>query len=120
MASKYDRRDKEVMAIFAAPALALMIWHFLSKSDTPPLLLNCYVLAATPVYLLVGQYPPFGSRWFWRAMTPIFLMIVAAVYAQVQVTAYFRSIEVTLPARMAFGFASVFAVLEGWHGALSI
>ena len=72
MASRIDKGDKEVMAIFAAPAVALLIWDFLSKAQAPRLLLNCYVLAATPLYLLVVQYSPFGSRWFWKAMTQCF------------------------------------------------
>ena len=60
-------RDKTALVLFAIPILALLIWYFYSSHGPARLLLSCYVLVATLFFLLVGSYPPFGTRWFWKS-----------------------------------------------------
>lgn len=112
--SRPEQRSNLTLTLFACPAVALLVWYLVSSHGPARLLLSCYVLIATPLYLLTGSYPPLGSRWFWKAIIPIAAMISIAVYAQMQLTNWFRYIDVVLPARMAFGLTATFAVLEGW------
>jgi len=111
--ARHDR-GKFVLVLYACPMVALLLWHFHSTDGPARLLLNCYVIVATPLYVLTGSYPPFGTRWFWKAMLPIAALAAICVYLQVQLADWFRYIEVTLPARMAFGLTAAFAILEAW------
>ena len=44
-----------------------MDWRFYSGALMPDLLLKAYVLTAQLFgWLLAGDYPPVGARWFWR------------------------------------------------------
>jgi len=110
--NRLRKRDNFAFAVFACPAVALLIWYFFSSDDMSRLLLNRYVLIGTPLYVLVGSYPPIGSRWFWKAMVPIAALVSIAAYIQVQVSGWFQYIGVSVPSRMAFGFTAGFAVLE--------
>ena len=107
-------RDKTALVLFAIPILALLIWYFYSSHGPARLLLSCYVLVATLFLLLVGSYPPFGTRWFWKAMISIAALVGACVYVQVQITDWFRYIDITLPSRVSFGFTAIIACFEGW------
>ena len=111
---RFEMRDKAALVLFAIPAVALLTWYFYSSQGPAKLLLSCYVLTATPFYLLVDSYPPVGSRWFWKAMLPIAALIAICVYVDIKIAEWFRYIDVTLPARVAFGFTATVAVLEGW------
>jgi len=57
--------------------------------DTPWAHVGCAVYALTGVMfciLLVGEYPPLGSRWFWKSMFPIIalhLLVLSAVTAAI-------------------------------------
>jgi hypothetical protein len=112
--NRFEVRDKTALVLFAVPVVVLLIWYFYSSHGPARLLLSCYVLIATPFYLLVGSYPPVGTRWFWKVMLSVAALVTACVYVQVQLTDWFRYIDVTLPARMAFGLTATVACLEGW------
>jgi hypothetical protein len=112
--NRFEVRDKVTLALFATPAAALLVWHVYSSQGAARLLLSCYVLIATPFYLLVGSYPPFGTRRFWKTMLPILVIVAICVYVQVQITDWFRYMEVALPTRTALGFTATVACLEGW------
>jgi len=112
--NRFQAKSRVALILFACPAIALLLWNFYSSKGTAGLLLSCYVLVATPLFLLVGSYPPFGSRWFWKAMLPIVVLVLVCVYVQVQITDWFQYLEVRFPTRMSFGFTSTVAVLEGW------
>lgn len=108
----FQTRDNLVYALFAVPAAALLIWYVFSGNPLPALLLDCYVLIAVPAYMLVGSYPPVGSRWFWKSMLPIAALVSLGIYIQVRVTVWFHQLGANLPARMAFGITGCFAILE--------
>lgn len=112
--NRFRKRDNLALAMFVIPALVLLVWDLYVSHGPARLLLSCYVLIATPLYLLVGLYPPFGSRWFWKAMLPIAAIVAVCVYVQVQINSWFAYIEVAVPARMSFGFTATAACLEGW------
>jgi hypothetical protein len=107
-------RDNTALALFAAPVVGLCAWYLVSRNSPARLALSCYILAATPFYLLNGSYPPFGSKWFWKSIIPVCVITALAVFGQIVVSGWFRYIEVELPARMAIGYTGCFAVLEGW------
>lgn len=106
----FEKRDKAAFAQFALPVAALLIWDLVARNSPARLLLSCYLLAAIPFYLLSGSYPPFGSRWFWKAMLPITAIAALGVYQQFVISGWFEYLEVSLPARMAFGYTGSFAV----------
>jgi hypothetical protein len=88
-----------------------MGWSLYSGALMPDLLLKAYVLTALLFgWLLAGDYPPVGTRWFWKAMVPLFLMHSAVLYGFVQMTLYFPYSGAKLPTRMVWGFlgAAVF------------
>jgi hypothetical protein len=112
--SRFQKTDTLVSILFAAPAAFLLLWHLYSSSEQARLLLSCYVIVALPLYVLTGSYPPFASRWFWKAMLPVAAMVALGVYGQIELTSWFRYVEVKLPARMGFGFTATFATIEAW------
>src|SRR5438445_13736065 len=60
--------------------------------------------------LMSGEYPPSGTRWFWRAMPVIVLLHSAIVVGLVMVDLEVPGVQ-GLP-RILFGFLTVVAVLE--------
>jgi len=64
---------------------------------------------------LVGEYPPFGTRRFWRTMPLIVLLHCVIVWGLVALDLDVPEIH-SLP-RILYGFLAVIAVLE-WKGAL--
>lgn len=106
--------DNTALVLYAAPAVGLIAWDLFSRSSPARLALSCYLLAATPFYILTGSYPPFGSRWFWKTILPVSAIAALAVLGQILISGWFRSIEVELPTRMAMGYTGAFAILEGW------
>jgi hypothetical protein len=67
--------------------------------------------------LLIGEYPPFGTGWFWKTMVPIIIMHLAVVFGLVLVTLGFPEIN-KLP-RVVYGLLAVVLVVE-WRLALRI
>ena len=67
--------------------------------------------------LLVPEYPPVGTRWFWKAMLPIAIMHSVIVFGLVMLSLQVPEIN-RLP-RMVFGFLSVILVAE-WRLSLRI
>jgi hypothetical protein len=67
--------------------------------------------------LLVPEYPPVGTRWFWKAILPIAVMHSAVVFGLVMLSLEIPEIN-RLP-RMVFGFLAVILVAE-WRLALRI
>jgi len=49
-----------------------------------------------------------------KAMISIAALVGACVYVQVQITDWFRYIDITLPSRVSFGFTAIIACFEGW------
>jgi len=106
-------KNKLTVALFCSPFVALLVWYFVSSNEGARTLLNCYVLLATPLFLLTGSYPPLWSRWFWKAMIPICVLMALAVYCYLNLASWLHYANFTPPARMAFGFTGTVAVLEG-------
>jgi len=67
--------------------------------------------------LMNGEYPPFGTRWFWKAMPPIALLDLAVVTGLVMVDLMVPGVQ-GLP-RILFGFLAIIGVIE-WRVALWI
>ena len=105
--------NKLTLALWCSPGIALLIWDLVSTKGKAELLLNCYVLIATPFFLLKGSYPPLRSRWFWKAMMPICALIGVALYGYLQLANWLEYEHLTLPARMIFLLTGTIGVLEG-------
>jgi Zn-dependent protease len=90
-----------------------MGWRLYSGALMPDLLLKAYVLTARLFgWLLAGDYPPISTRWFWKAMVPVFLMHSAVLYGLVQMTLYFSDSGVKLPTRMVWSFLGAAVIFE--------
>ena len=69
------------------------------------------------VVLMNGEYPPSGTRWFWRAVPPIVFLHAAIVLGLVMVVLEAPGVQ-GLP-RILFGFLTIVCVIE-WRVALWI
>jgi hypothetical protein len=67
--------------------------------------------------LLIGEYPPFGTNWFWKTMVPIIIVHSVVVVGLVTLTLEFPEIN-RLP-RVAYGLLAVIVAAE-WRLALRI
>jgi hypothetical protein len=80
--------------------------------------LRAYLLTALLFgALLAGDYPPFGGRWFWKAVLPIAVMHSFVVFGLVIVGLEFPEVN-GLP-RLVYGFLAVILVGE-WRLSLRI
>jgi hypothetical protein len=80
--------------------------------------LMAYLLTAVLFGLLLpADYPPIGTRWFWKAMIPIAVLHLAIVLGLVAVNVEIPAIN-RLP-RIVVGFVGIVAVLE-WRVALRL
>jgi hypothetical protein len=68
-------------------------------------------------FLLVGEYPPLGTSWFWKVMIPIVVLHASIVFGLVWLDLNFPMIN-KLP-RILLGFAGIILVIE-WQLALRI
>jgi hypothetical protein len=68
-------------------------------------------------FLLVGEYPPVSTTWFWKAMIPIVVLHGAIVFGLVWLDFNVPVIN-ELP-RVLLGFAGIIIVLE-WRLSLRI
>jgi hypothetical protein len=103
--TKFEKRDRLLSVLVIGGGVPLMGWMLYSGALMPDLLLKAYVLTALLFgWLLAGDYPPVGTRWFWKALVPLFLMHSAVLYGLVQMTLYFAGSGVILPTRMVWGF----------------
>lgn len=62
--------------------------------------------------LLVPDYPPFGTSWFWKTMIPIMMVHSVIVFGLVWLDLYVPEIN-KLP-RWLFSFAAGILFLEGY------
>jgi hypothetical protein len=77
MRARAQARDSFSLILFVTPLALLLLWYLFSSNQNARLLLSCYIVVATPLYVLTGSYPPVGSRWFWKAMLPIAFMLAS-------------------------------------------
>src|SRR6266699_4008407 len=59
---------------------------------------------------LVGEYPPFGTRWFWQAISTIIIFHIAIVLMMLMATSRIPVIN-GLP-RLLFGVVAVVTLVE--------
>jgi len=67
--------------------------------------------------LLIGEYPPLGSRWFWKAMIPIIIIHSAIVFGLVLLNLEIPEMN-RLP-RVVYGFLGIVVAVE-WYFSLHI
>ena len=67
--------------------------------------------------LLIGEYPPFGTRWFWKATIPIVVFHSALVLGLVVLNLEIPEMN-RLP-RVAYGLLGIIAVIE-WRLSLRV
>ena len=109
-------RNKYTIRIVLIGCIGLPLLFF--QGAWARLTLEGYLLTALLFgALLVPEYPPAGTRWFWKAMLPIAIIHLAVVFGLVTLSLEVPEIN-RLP-RMVFGFLSVTLVAE-WRLSLLI
>ena len=107
--------------LFGCGFLPLFIWRLHDHGTWPRYFIMAYVLTAGLFGILMsGEYPPFASRWFWKAMLPIFVLHGAILVALFKISAVSSSIvPIALPARTVYGFIGILIILE-WRVCLRV
>jgi hypothetical protein len=107
--------------LFACGFLPLFIWSLHDDGSWPRYFMMAYVMTAGLFGILMnGEYPPFASRWFWKAMLPIFVLHGAILFALFKISVVSSSIvPIALPMRAVYGFVGVLIIFE-WHVCLRI
>ena len=90
----------------------LPFFFSLDTSWARPALIGYAMTAGLFGVLLADEYPPVGTKWFWKAMTPIAVLHSALIFGLV-------SLNLTVPAmnklpRMLYGFLGIIGVFEWW------
>jgi len=96
---------------------AIPFFFFWQKTWMHAALLGYLVTALFFGVALAGQYPPFASKWFWRAMVPIILVHCSLVASLVW-------LDFTVPylnrlPRALYGLAIILLIAE-WRFAMHI
>jgi hypothetical protein len=68
---KVEPGTVRVIVILCSAIPFLFFWH---KTWMQAALLGYLMTALFFCVVLAGEYPPFASKWFWRAMVPIILV----------------------------------------------
>jgi hypothetical protein len=111
--TKYEKADRTRFALVIAGALPLIWWAFSSDDVWASLWLDIYLLTAMLFgYLLPPQYPPIGSRWFWKSMVPLFAIHLVTCSAIVKTTDFFSYLGVKFPTRTVYGLVAAALALE--------
>ena len=110
------QRDKDTVRIIVICCVGspLFFLHYTWAN----MALQAYLLTALLFgMLLVGEYPPLGSRWFWKTIVP--LMTLHSVVVAGIITANLRIPGINRSPRVLYGFLGVIGVLE-WRLFLSV
>jgi|SRR5580704_16476074 hypothetical protein len=103
-----DRKDtvRSVLVLCGA----IPFFFFLSTGWARAALLGYLLTGLLFGVVLVGDYPPFGTSWFWKAMIPIVLVHSAIVFGLVWLDLNLP--EINRMPRWLYGFAVLILVLE--------
>jgi hypothetical protein len=83
---------------------------FLNSNWAHAALLGYMLTACFFGLLLVPEYPPVGTSWFWRSMIPVFILHVAAIVGLVWLNLSIP--EMNRMPRMLYGYAGIVLVIE--------
>jgi hypothetical protein len=100
----------------------LLGWRVVAHRHSiwPDFFAQAYLLTAGVFgVLMLGHYPDFGARWFWRSMIPIFTMPTGVIAGLFAVTVQTASLDPKLPARMVYSLIGGACVIE-WRICLFI
>lgn len=103
-----DRKD--TIRFIVVLCSAAPFFFFLQTSWVRAALLGYLPTACLFGLLLVPDYPPVGTRWFWRAMIPIIVVHSAIIFGIVWLNLKFPDIN-RMP-RMLYGFAGTMIFIE--------
>jgi hypothetical protein len=114
-----DRRDRgrATYILICCGAAILVLWRVYAHKHSiwPDFFVQAYLLTGGLFgILLIGDYPPFQSRWFWKSMTPIFFLHAAVIVILLMLTVEIAPIGLQLPTRMVYAFVGVTVLLEWW------
>jgi hypothetical protein len=96
---------------------AAPFFFFLQTSWVRAALLGYLLTACLFGLLLVPDYPPVGTTWFWKAMMPIIVVHLAIVFGLVWLD--LKVPDINRMPRMLYGFAGMILVIE-WRLSLRI
>ena len=110
LVQKFDRQSTIRCALILCGAVPF--FFFLNTSWAHAAMLGYVLTAMFFGLLLVGDYPPLGTRWFWKAMIPIVVIHVAVIAGLVWINLSFPEVN-RLP-RMLYGYAASIVFMEWW------
>jgi hypothetical protein len=111
----FDRNDTIRFVLVLCGAAPF--FFFLGTGWARAALLGYLLTACLFALLLVPDYPPVGTAWFWKAMVPIIVVHSAIVFGLVWLD--LKVPEMNSMPRMLYGFAGMFLVIE-WRLSLRI
>jgi hypothetical protein len=110
-----DRKDTIRFVLLLCSAVPF--FFFLQTSWVRTALLGYLLTACLFGLLLVPDYPPVRTSWFWKALIPIITIHSAIILGLVWLD--LRVPEINRMPRMLYGFAAMIVVIE-WRGSLRI
>jgi hypothetical protein len=110
-----DRKDTIRFVLLLCSAVPF--FFFLQTSWVRTALLGYLLTACLFGLLLVPDYPPVSTSWFWKALIPIITIHSAIILGLVWLD--LRVPEINRMPRMLYGFAAMIVVIE-WRLSLRI
>ena len=110
-------RGRGTYVLICCGAAILVMWRIYAHKHSiwPDFFLQAYLLTGGLFgILLIGDYPPVGSRWYWKSMLPIFVLHTAVVFGLLGLTVQMAPLNLQLPTRMIYGFVGAAVVVEWW------
>jgi len=114
MSNERDR-DMAPRVLVTLGAAILVGWRIFANNPNGDLIVQAGLLTGLPFgLLLLGEYPPFGTAWFWKAMVPICAIHLAILGALWKITVETAPLKLQFPTRMLYGVIGFVLVLEWW------
>jgi len=104
----FDRQSTIRLVLILCGAVPFLL--FLNSNWAHAALLGYMLTACLFGLLLVPEYPPLGTRWFWKSMIPIFVLHAAVIGALVWLNLSVP--EMNRMPRMLYGYAGFVLVVE--------
>lgn len=110
-------RDKYTVprVLVTLGVIILVGWRIFANTANGDLIVQaCLLTGLLFGLLLLGEYPPFGTAWFWKAMVPIVAIHLAILGALWKITIETVPLKLQLPTRMLYWIIGLVLVLEWW------
>jgi hypothetical protein len=111
----WRKTNRVAHVLFALGVLGFFLWRIYAPTSWTDFFMQTYLLTGGLFgVLLLSDYPPFGSWWFWKTMLPISGIHLVVLGTLLEITIETAPLKLQLPTRMIYGAVGVVAVLEWW------